>query len=325
MRGTLRRSSIGLLAFLSLAVIGTALSWACSPGNKITVTSQVPAPVSGPPGSGPSGTEVTLDGENFLAGESVQIYWNELDGKLLATATVPANRSFTVKFDIPKAPADTHTILARTQNDGGQVFVGKAPFTVTEPGERATAPGQTAPGTTPGLGRGNTNGRADGGAGGGGRESTTVISPGQASPESNRAPQGGSSPGTGGTGGTVPDRSGAPVFAGSTAPADSPGASAAPASPRDGSADSPGGAGTGRGPASEVSAAGDLWGGFSSATEAPSLSGAARPAADTSNSMTIGLGLLGLGLVALFTGFGVADVRRRRRVAASAQGRSRQR
>jgi len=338
MNGTLRRSSIGLLALLSIAVMGTALAWACSDGNKITIAKQSPAPASGPPGSGPVGSQVTLEGDSFIGGEAVEIRWNELDGPLLAKETVPAG-STSFKTDppitIPQAPADTHVILAKTTNKEGKTFVARTTFTVTEAGAPAggggsgtgsrptspgappvASPGPRSPGSTraPQAGRGNTNG---GVRPGGGRDSATVTGPGTGSRESNRAPTTGVSPAVG----TKTRRSGLSARADAT----SAGASADSGPPRGGAADSPGGGGTDRGAASELSASGDLWGGFSSASQRPSLSGAAGPEAETNSSFTLGLGLLGLGLVALFAGFGAADVRRRRRVTSSAQGRSRQR
>lgn len=335
MSGMLRRTSVGLLAFLSIAVMGTALAWACSDGNKITIAQQSPAPVSGQRGSGPSGTEVTLEGESFIGGEAVEIRWNELDGRLLAKTTVPAgSSSFSQTVTIPPAPADTHVILAKTTNEEGQTFVARTAFTVTEagaptggggsgvdsgrsaPGTPPVArPGPTSPSPTraPQVGRADTNG---GVAPGGRRDSATVTGPGTGSTESNRAPTIGGSPAVG----TKTRRSGLSARADAT----STGASADSGAPRGGAADSPGGGGTDRGAASELSASGDLWGGFSSASQRPSLSGAAAPEADTNNSFTIGLGLLGLGLVALFTGLAGADDRRRRRVTSSAD-RSRQR
>lgn len=359
MKGTARRTCIGLLALISIAIVGTALAWACSPGNRITIANQVPAPASGPPGAGPSGTEVTLHGEQFLAGETVEIYWNELgDGPLLARFTVPdGSTTFTTDpITIPRAPADTHTIVARTENAEGQVFTARTSFTVTKPGAPAsgggpgTEPGPTSPPTTrgqtspaPRSGGAGTRVTAGGGrARGGGRDSATVTGPATArSPESNRSPAGPVSPGTGGgvspgplgnvspgRGVAITGRSDTPAVAGSAAPPASPGASRDSGSPRDdGAGGSPGGARIGQGAAStDPSASGDLWGGFSSASARPGLSGAADPAEDgTSSSMTVGLGMLGFGLVALFTGFGAAHLRRRRRLAsASSQRRSRQ-
>ena len=69
---------------------------------------------------------------------------------------------------------------------------------------------------------------------------------------------------------------------------------------------------------SEQSAAGGLWSGFGSA-DTPSLLPSDEAAAPNPSAtpLTIGAALLGLGLMTLFAGLAVVEVRRRRRVRAA--------
>lgn len=69
------------------------------------------------------------------------------------------------------------------------------------------------------------------------------------------------------------------------------------------------------GPSERVATDGDLWSGFTSAKSSslnPGENGTAAPAAGPGGALTVGAGLLGFGMVALFGGLAFAETRRRR-------------
>lgn len=74
---------------------------------------------------------------------------------------------------------------------------------------------------------------------------------------------------------------------------------------------------------SERSASGDLWGGFGPGTRSwltpPETDAAAAPSPAAGSHLAVGVGLLGLGMVALVAGLGVAEARRRRALARPGQ------
>lgn len=76
---------------------------------------------------------------------------------------------------------------------------------------------------------------------------------------------------------------------------------------------------------SERSATADLWSGFRSGSTPSTLAPPAgeEPERGSSSALAVGAGLLGLGAMALFAGFAVAEVRRRRALAATGADRSR--
>ncbi len=129
----------------------------------------------------------------------------------------------------------------------------------------------------------------------------------------------GSGGGNGGGGGTasgsedgvIRDLAGRTVFVDSLAPADRRAGRAGDAGRTTTAAQQP----AGRGGPSERAATGDLWGGFRSG-KAPSLVEGDGSADDEGGpGASIGLGLLGLGLVGLLSALAVAEVRRRRALA----------
>ena len=78
------------------------------------------------PASGPAGTQVTVTGSGFYAGETVTLLWD--DATVLGHAKTTATGSFSTTITIPQAAAGAHVIAAR----GGRSFAGtSATFTVT--------------------------------------------------------------------------------------------------------------------------------------------------------------------------------------------------
>jgi hypothetical protein len=78
------------------------------------------------PGSGPAGTQVTVTGSGFYAGEPVTLLWD--GASVLPRARTSATGTFSAKLTIPPATAGSHTLSARGQRS----FAGaSATFTVT--------------------------------------------------------------------------------------------------------------------------------------------------------------------------------------------------
>jgi large repetitive protein len=78
------------------------------------------------PASGPAGTQVTVTGSGFYAGETVTLLWD--GATVLGHAKTTATGSFSTTITIPQATAGAHVIAAR----GGRSFGGtSATFTVT--------------------------------------------------------------------------------------------------------------------------------------------------------------------------------------------------
>ncbi len=129
------RISIAALSVLTLAVVlaGAALAWACAPQAAIGVA----------PRFGASGSEATVRGKDFVAGELVQIRWETATGPLMAVATGP---EFSVTVEIPEASAGVHYITALAPS---ATHIPSTPFTVVAPsGPPRDNVGSPAPGTS---------------------------------------------------------------------------------------------------------------------------------------------------------------------------------
>lgn len=244
----------------------------------------------------------------------------ESDGSV--TNGLPARASFDV------TPAPTQPTGSASPPPAGTT----QPGAQTQPGSQPQ-PGATQPTSRPGTAR-PTPGRFA-------EPSVPAARPFSSTPTSPRGRSGaGHQPATRGhvragrpadavnTGSGVIERAGRGFFAGSVARqarvaavASPAGRSVAVASPAGRSAAAQGAPGTKgaatptRSPVADRSAVGDLWSGFGSA-KAPSLVPQATDAAPADggagSQLTWGVGLLALGLLALASGLGVAEVRRRR-------------
>lgn len=316
--GTKGRIGLGAaLGALAVLAVVSSLAWACTTAAIIRVQ----------PGSGPAGGAATVSGASFVTGEAVQLRWDSPSGPLLGVAIV-TNSRFSQTVTIPEGatpgvhyiravapsaiggPADAFTVQATAAPVAPPATGGNTPA--------GAAPGAPSQGTNPGTpSRGQSPGAPsrgiDRGATGGGGERVAPNRPnGPAAGERQSADAGsgesgagrhsssGGSAGGSDAPGVVKTRSGR-VFGQSLAP--SAGKGPSPATP-------------GRSAASaEGSATGDLWSGFASAKGSSLNSGAADAVPSTSPGVGLiaGMGILGLGLVALAGGFLVAAVRRRRR------------
>ena len=286
-----------MLAVAAVVVGAASLAWACTPQAQITLSPQEGAP----------GSTVIVRGSQFVPDQPVQIYWGSSSGTPLGQATGP---SFSKAVTIPEnASAGVTNVVARSgvweAKDAFKV-VPNDPPPPSGPGGGSSNPpggGGSKPGGA-GQPTGNPNGtgqRDSGGPGGGPDRADRTGAPGSGGPATGaeRSARGGlrSNPAV------MKTRSGQVVFGGSV-PVGAPQAAA------------------GAIRSTRRSASGDLWSGFSSPARAsltPGLTdqaGAATPGA----GLRVGIGLLSTGLVALFGGLLVAEVRRRRAAAARVAG-----
>lgn len=113
-------------------VLGAAsLASACVPQPNLVVVQ--------PRSSGPSGTEVTVEGVG-LDPSPTEIRWNSAEGPLLGEAVGP---SFSVPVTIPEASPGLYTVVVVSRQSGGGIGnTGTAAFQVIEPG---TGPGLVPP------------------------------------------------------------------------------------------------------------------------------------------------------------------------------------
>lgn len=321
-----------VLAVAAVGLSTVAVAWACSPQATITNVS---------PGSGRAGDRVTVSAKSFTQAP-VQLRWGSNTGPLIGIASGP---SFSVAVTIPQSEPGVHMIVAvgpagrasapfevvKPSESGGETTTPGGETTTpggetTTPGDGKPAPGTSPPGSSPGSGTGSESTPGTGTSGspgaatdgqtttGGG--STDATTPGRS--RSDRGPDdAGRDRSSGGVTNPAPGNvtmpSGREVFAGSV-----PG----PAT-RAGTATSP----TLTGP-SETASAGRFWeaplaiGGGADTTAQPAtgrdsaVSSLGDPMLDgggpAQSPLVIGVALFGLGLVAMFAGFLVAVVRRRR-------------
>lgn len=314
-----RRSITALGAGAALVIAATSFAWACTTQAWLGSIA---------PGSGPAGTRATVTGTRFAPGP-VEIRWNTNGGPLLATATGP---DFDVAVTIPSASPDVYSVIAISRQ--GNTVLGQAStaFEVTAtPSERGgySSAGPEGDGATGGAGTtasGSTSARGSvaGGAPGAMSDPATSTEQGDGAFPAEATADG--QPATG--------RAGAvPAGSAVAAPTGTSGRSAAvdSAVTRGGaSADGTRGSATGSGPM--VAGADDtqrdagpsartVWGDPASGFEA---GGAQRGVSllDHQGSqggpspIALGATALSVGLVALFSGFALAEARRRRVVVA---------
>ena len=312
---TARRMGAVLLSLMATIVAGGAIAWACSPNANISLS-----PQSGPPGS-----EVTVSGSQFTSkgsGAAVEIRWNQLNGEVLATTTGP---TFSVSVTIPEDAAGTSRIFAIGRApDGDMVGSDVAEVQVTAPVSQEPAPvgggggGPPAPVTDPA--------RPQGGNAPGGSPPSSQRAPAPSSDRGRSTPQsrretGVTSPGASAPAQRPSTRSASPadVFGGSSpSPVTNEGAAQLGSGV---GAEAPASGGPARARASELSASGDLWSGFTNggAQSFGNGGGDALGGGATMNHALVGSALLGLGLVALMVAALFFEVGRRRRVPAQAR------
>lgn len=289
-----RRSKRGVvaLAAVSLLLIPAAIAWACNPQAYIRTTQLASAP----------GGQVVVQGAFFKGDKEVIL--NLEPGGEVARVTTAGNGSFQTSFTAPTG-VGSYSVSAVSYEPDGTVTNGlpaRTAFEVAAPTrQQAPASNPAPPAATqggerafvdPGITRSPTRsaGPTGGGGGGGGQVGAGT---------------------TGGGGvGTVAGPTGAPVFAGSVAPAQ-PTFGSAPAAQAQGTPAPKGSAARSSGRAAATDS--DVWSGFANG-RTPSLTSDAADAPDSGNGsgLGLGIGLLALGLVALVAGLTAAEVQRRK-------------
>jgi hypothetical protein len=120
-----------------LATLGAGDARACVPQPIVYLR-----PVS----SGPPGTEVTVEGQNFTAGRA-EVRWNGFDGQILATPTGP---TFSSAVSIPDVDPGLYTVLVLVRDPAGAIgAVARSAFQVTSRAGISPSSGQPAIGITP--------------------------------------------------------------------------------------------------------------------------------------------------------------------------------
>lgn len=314
-----RRRALFALAVTALLVVPAALSWACGPNRAVQLDRFDYHP----------GDPVTVTGSNFEVGATVFVTVN---GDQVAQGTASGTGNLTVTFNAPATPG-TYTLATQGVDQNGQALAGTGgtqSFTVSpvpstsgggsgggstsapSPGTtRAPAPGSTGaqPGATRQSGSNSTSGRERSRAGAQQRSGATA--PRGSAPSRS----GGVSGGVNTTEGVI-RTAGTTAFAGSVTRQDRVAAATKAKAKSKAKAGSPAQADPAPGTATA-----DLWSGFASAKNPslmPSTGNSGVPAGGTGSGATLGLALLGLGMVALLGLAGLtAASRRRRRVPGS--------
>lgn len=324
MSGKTRTVALGL-GFGAALVMGLgSLAWACTSQawvGKIT------------PGAGPAGTRATVTGENFVVGP-VEIRWNTSNGPLLTTATGPR---FSVAVTIPDARPDVYPVVAISRQGGRIVGQSSTAFEVTPAnatarGGYSSASGEDAT-TTPESEATTASGSAR-------APRSTASTPGDSpnlessaeqgavafpSEENGPAEPGGADPGRSELRADSPRR--APATAGSATATASAGAPLAGGVRGSAPAGQPVAAATSgfAEQQAEPPSARTVWGdpasGFAEgdARRGVSLLDAHNGTATGPSPAALGATALSFGLVAMFSGFGLAEVRRRRASAIAAR------
>lgn len=290
-----------VLASLGAALVGASFAWACTPQAEIALD----------PSAGPVGSSVTVRGYTFAGNQQVEILWDDDPRQVLRTTTAGPEEpgeytwpSFSERVTIPSAAEGVHTIVARVYDPkSNRTYSPPATFTIRSDRPASPRPAPQPVGGRAQRPRGNHTPRRPGGA----RTPATRSAARAERPASVAA---------GSTSAGAMNHRGRQVFAGSVGPPGI-GAGTAPGAPVTRPGASPQGAAAppGAGSPSEQSATGDLWSGFGAGRPAsltPSATDPAVPADGPGWQLSVGLGLLGLGLLALFVSLAVAETRRRR-------------
>lgn len=329
------RRLLAVLAAISALLVPAAVAWACNPQGDVRPDKLSYAP----------GEQMTVMGSYFAPNKTITLT-RDPGGPADSTKSTSAG-TFQTQFEAPsepgsytllasdgRAPARTTFRVASPSSTQPPPTTNNPPrFEFAEPVIERSRPGSPTPAQPQGDPRGVPSDPRPQPGGGGSSEPTTVIFQSAPAPGPRTtgggsvgggaggggfdggggSAGGGSGGGTGGNGGATSGENGVirvpaarTVFVDSLAPADrrAGGAGRATTTAADPAA--------GRQP-SERAATGDLWGGFRSG-KAPALlpDGSAD---DGGPGASIGLALLGLGLVGLLSALAVAEARRRRALA----------
>lgn len=305
-RGTRAVVAAGFAAG-AMVLAAASFAWACEAG----IFSGTPAITADPASVTVGTTQVRVSGQGWTNGQQVALRWNSKSGSQVGSALPGgANGEFNTSATVPAVAAGDDYQIFAVQEGTGKVY--GLPFRVTPQASTAT-PEQ------PGTGGGTTTNRV------------AVADPSEpvsATAVTQTAPSSAGSAGTGGreAPGVVAND---PVRVSEPIPATDDRAPAAAvnrpsllqeaapaalsAADREASAAAETTTAVEETAPSVRTASGDLWSGFSPAAgrSGPGLTSLPSTSSGSSD-LAVGLGLLSAGLVALFAGFGVAELNRRR-------------
>ncbi|HUP71333.1 MAG TPA: hypothetical protein VM142_16185 [Acidimicrobiales bacterium] len=274
------------------------------------------------PNRGAVPASVVVSGGNWVANQNVNLVWAPT-GESIGSAQTSGNGSFSTRVTIP-ASAETGKDYVHYVRATQGATTGNTPFGVDSPAEdKEFSVPAPAPVTYASTSGGDPNRKTNQTPA---EETRTAPAPTGGSGGIPSRPAEADSTPVGDTGapatvtnaeGAAPARTAAPTRQQSPNPATA--RAAAPSSPLVPSAPSVAAAPVTEEEATAAarSASGDLWSGFAqgpATVGAPSLTALPTTTSGTS-PLAIGMGVLSAGLVALFAGFGVADMRRRRELA----------
>lgn len=297
----MRRNCIVLLGAMGVLAATAALAWACTPQSFINLN----------PTSARSGDTVTVTGKGFISGP-VEIHWNGTNGPLLTTATGP---SFTVNVTIPSTGPGTYYVqgVART-GDGAIIGNAVRALQVQAAPAASPSPKTSAPATNNAAAAPAPSSKPTATA------PTRTHAQGQKSPVSHARPVASNHPSISRSSASHSDHAPAPstpaiakgksgqaVFADSLPPVPSAAKSAT----------SLGGWHPFNQSHIPSLVGGPAAGHATTGNPRSGLSGGIHPTGKaitggSGSQLAIGAGVLGLGLVLLFGGFAIAEVRRRR-------------
>lgn len=272
----MRRLAVGVFGVAAIALSAAGVAWACTADAYLGIESPSA-------GAGPPGTKIQLVGHQWHEGP-VEIYWNSPQGPRLGTAEGP---SFATIVTIPATAAPgVGYIYARAIDPGGSyVYAARTGFEVTAPSQSERTAGGDAPAAeqTTAVVKGSDVER---------NAARLPASTTKSLPASSQPP-------------AVTTVSGGRVFGPSLDPQ--------PAGATTGSKKAESRVGSEPSRSSDQIASGEpLFSGLKSPAVLPSPFDAALGSDPASNLLTIGVGLLGAGLVAMFAGILGAEVRKRR-------------
>lgn len=117
-----RGSVLAVFTLAACVFVAGATAWACVPG------ASLPFLALQPRSSGPVGSQVAVQGLNFLPGP-VEIRWNGIEGRQLATTAGP---DFSSEVTIPPDAEGLYLVVALSRRpDGSIADIARTPFQVT--------------------------------------------------------------------------------------------------------------------------------------------------------------------------------------------------
>lgn len=121
-----RISLLGTLSALATIVATAAVAWACTADSYVDLSST----------TGKAGDTITVNGKGFVGGAPVEIRWDGTGGPLMGTGQGPRP---TVNVTIPDVPPGTYYVFGIAREEDGSSWNASRQFTVVGP-EETVAP-----------------------------------------------------------------------------------------------------------------------------------------------------------------------------------------